>query len=134
MTIKKIIIIDDDNDYINEIEELLVLKDYEIVKKNNTDDILNFVKTNKPDLVILDLKINGLTGIDVAKMLKNDPKTNGLPIILLSNFYNDNEGDFSKDNVKHGINVCLKKTVKPEILIEEIKKIEYGQLSTGKVK
>jgi|GEM_PF-935680 len=126
MKIKKIIIIDDDIEYINEMEELLAQKDFKIVKKNNTDDILNFVKKNKPDLIILDLKINGMTGIDVAKLLKKDMKTKGLPIIFLTNYYNGNDIDYNEDKVKFGKNICLKKTIKPEILINEIKKIELN--------
>ena len=126
MIIKKIIIIDDDIDYINEMEELLVQNGFEIIKKNNTDDILNFIKKTKPDLIILDLKINGKTGIDVAKLVKNDPKTNGLPIILLSNYCNGNDNDYNKDKLKFGINICLQKTITPEMLINEIKKIESG--------
>ena len=122
MKIKRILIIDGDHEYINEMEELLVQNDFEIIKKNNTDDVLNFIKKTKPDLIILDLKINGKTGIDVAKLVKNDPKTNGLPIILLTNYYNGNDNDYNKDNLKFGINICLKKTIKPEMLIKEIKK------------
>ena len=124
MIIKKIIIIDDDIEYINEMEEILVQNDFEIIKKNNTDDVLNFIKKTKPDLIILDLKINGKTGIDVAKLVKNDPKTNGLPVMLLTNYYDDDDNDYNKDNLKFGINICLKKTIKPEMLINEIKKIE----------
>jgi response regulator RpfG family c-di-GMP phosphodiesterase len=126
MIIKKIIIIDDDIEYTNEMEELLVQMDFEIIKKNNTHDILNFIKKTKPDLIILDLKINGKTGIDVAKLVKNDPKTNGLPIILLSNYYNGNYSDYNRDIIKFGINICLKKTINPETLFSEIKKIESG--------
>ena len=124
MKIKKIMIVDDDSEYTDEMEELLVQKNFDIVKKNNTHDILNFIKKTKPDLIILDLKINGKTGIDVAKLVKNDPKTNGLPIILLTNYYNGNNEDYDKDKIKTGINIYLEKSIKPEALIDEIKKIE----------
>ena len=125
MKIKKILIIDDDIEYLNEIEDLLVQEDFEIIKKNNTDDILNFVKKNKPNLIILDLKINGLTGIDVAKLLKKDIKTKSLPIMFLTNYDDGYDDDFDKNRIKLGIKICLKKTIKPEILINEIKKIEW---------
>ena len=125
MKIQKILILDDDLYFINELEEMLIQNDFLIIKKTNTNDIVKFVKTGKPDLIILDLKINGLTGIDVAKLIKNDPKSNGLPMILLTNYYVENENKYNKDNLKFGINVCLKKTIKPEILIDEIRKIEF---------
>jgi CheY-like chemotaxis protein len=128
MKIKKIIIVDDDLDYINEIEDLLIEKKFEIIKKNNTDDILNFVKKNTPDLIILDMKINGLTGIDVAKILNKDVITKKLPIMLLTNYYNEDDSEFNKNKNKFGINICLKKTIKPEELIKEIIKIEENQL------
>ena len=126
MKIKRILIIDGDHEYINEMEELLVQNDFEIIKKNNTDDVLNFIKKTKPDLIILDLKINGKTGIDVAKLVKNDPKTNGLPVMLLTNYYYDDDCNCNKKNIEFGINICLKKSIKPEILINEIKKIGSG--------
>lgn len=124
MKIEKILILDDDVEYLNEIEEFFVQENFIIIKKIDTNDILNFVKKNTPDLIILDYKINGLTGIDVAKLITNDPKTNGLPIILLTNYYNGNVHDYCKDTMKLGIHVCLKKTIKPDVLIDEIKKIE----------
>ena len=130
MKIKKIIIVDDDFEYTNEVSELLSPKDFNVIIKNDTDDILNFVKRNNPDLVILDLKINGLTGIDVAKMLQKDIKTKGLPIMLLTNYYDD-DNVYNKDNIKFGINICLKKSIRPETLIDEIIKIGISG-KTGK--
>lgn len=125
MKIKKILIVDDDVDYVNELEEFLVLKGFVITKRNSTHGILVFIKKNKPELIILDFKINGLTGIDVTKLLKNDKTTKNIPIILVTNYYDDVEN--IKNVIKYGINVCLKKIIQPELLYSEIKKIEAGQ-------
>jgi DNA-binding response OmpR family regulator len=125
MRIKKILIIDDDMDYINELEEYLIQEKYYILKKNDTDDILSFIKDNKPDLVILDFKINGLTGFDVNILMKNDEQTKDIPIILVSNYYDDT--DNNEHLLKSGIRICLKKSIEPERLIYEIRKIEMGQ-------
>ncbi len=124
MKIKKILIIDDDVEYVNELEEFLAEKDFVILKKNSTHKILFFIKKNKPELIILDFKINGLTGMDVTRLLKEDNATKNIPIILVTNYYDNTE--ILKNIIKYGINACLKKIIKPEVLYNEIKKIEIG--------
>ena len=122
MKIKKILIIDDDIEYLNELEELLVREAFEVIKKNNTFRILVFIKKIKPDLIILDFKINGMTGIDVTRLLRSCRETEDIPVVMVSNYYNSDSNN--NKEIESGVQIYLKKTIKPEFLINEIKKIE----------
>ena len=122
MKIKKILIIDDDIEYLNELEELLVREAFEVIKKNNTFRILVFIKKIKPDLIILDFKINGMTGIDVTRLLRSCRETEDIPVVMVSNYYNSDSNNYKE--IESGVQIYLKKTIKPEFLINEIKKIE----------
>ena len=124
MKIKKILIVDDDVDYMNELGEFLLIEDFTVTKKNNTHKILLFIQKIKPDLIILDLKINGMTGIDVTRILKGCNATKGIPIILVSNFHNADSNN--RTVIESGVQIYLKKPLNPELLINEIRKIETG--------
>lgn len=122
MKIKRILIVDDDNEYMNELEEYLVQAAFKVVKKNNTFGILAFVKKIKPELIILDLKINGMTGIDVTRLLRNSRATEKIPIMLVSSYYNSDSENHKE--IESEVQIYLKKAIKPELLIKEIRKIE----------
>ncbi|MBN2736079.1 MAG: response regulator [Spirochaetales bacterium] len=124
MTITTILLVDDDGNYMNELEEFLVRNDFTVIKKNSTHKVLPFIKKNKPDLIILDYKINGMTGIDVSRILNNDPDTKDIPIMLVSNYHNS--GSYEYKNNDSGIRIYLQKSSKPEVLLQEIRKIEIN--------
>lgn len=121
MKIKRILIVDDDIEYMNELEELLVREAFEVIKKNNTIKILVFIKKLKPDLIILDFKINGMTGIDVTKLVRNCRETEDIPVILVSNYLNSDSDNHTL--IESGVQKYLKKTIRPQLLIDEIRKI-----------
>jgi DNA-binding response OmpR family regulator len=122
MIIKRILIVDDDVEYMNELEEYLIRENFNVVKKNNTFKILMFIIKIKPDLIILDLKINGMTGIDVTRLLKGCQTTRDIPIIVMSNHHNSDSNN--QKIIESGVQLYLKKTIRPELLIDEIRKIE----------
>jgi len=122
MKIKRILIIDDDIEYMNEMEELLVREAFKVIKKNNTYKILAFIKKIKPELIIMDYKINGMTGIDVTRLLRDCRETENIPVMLVSNYYNYDSNHHKV--IESGVQIYLKKTIRPELLINEIRKIE----------
>ncbi|MDD5568966.1 MAG: response regulator [Candidatus Pacebacteria bacterium] len=82
---KKILIIEDDKF----LRELMVRKllsmDFEIVSAVDGEDGLTKIKSETPDLVLLDLILPGINGFEVLEKAKKDPATAKVPIIILSN-------------------------------------------------
>ncbi len=80
----KILIVDDEPNVLRFFGYALQIEGYEIVTAENGVEALNKVQAEHPDLVILDVMLPRMSGIEVCQQLRNNPETVGLPIIMLS--------------------------------------------------
>lgn len=81
---KKILLVDDDVDFCEATKLLLESKTYEVVLAYDGKEGLDKVRTEKPDLVILDVMMPEMNGYDVCVILKADPELKKIPVILLT--------------------------------------------------
>ena len=79
-----ILIVDDDDSIRSLLQQELSDAGYFIQEAVNGKDALESIRKNKPDLIILDVMMPEMNGFDVAAILKNDPETMDIPIIILS--------------------------------------------------
>ena len=86
MTANKIIlVVDDDTDTRTVVKTILSTDGYEIVEAASGEQALEYLKSNpKPALAILDIMMPGMTGLEVAMRMKQQPETQGIPIIILT--------------------------------------------------
>src|ERR1035437_10622415 len=82
----KVYFIDDDEDLITIFSSALVREGFQTAYSLTGTEGLEKVKTEKPDIILLDQVLPDMAGNDILKMLKADPATQAIPIILLSNF------------------------------------------------
>lgn len=82
---KKIMIVDDEEDFLK-ITKLNLEETgrYEVSTLSSAKDIIPQVNSFKPDLILLDLLMPGIGGLDACEMLNNDPIGRNIPIIVLS--------------------------------------------------
>jgi two-component system alkaline phosphatase synthesis response regulator PhoP len=80
----KILIVDDDPFLLRLVEYLLGKEGYEIVTATEGEEALKKVETEKPDLVILDVMLPGIDGLEVCRRLRSQPETAALPVVMLS--------------------------------------------------
>lgn len=80
----KILVVDDEKDIVELIAFNLQKEGFVIVKAYEGKSALRLIKTQKPDLVILDLMLPEISGLDVCKSIRNNPETSRLPIIMLT--------------------------------------------------
>ena len=57
---------------------------YEIIEAADGNEALEMARRERPELILLDIAMPGLTGLEVCKMLKNDPATSDLMIVMLT--------------------------------------------------
>jgi len=110
-------LIDDNQVFCDELKETLSLNGCEVFPFFNGEQALKSVGKIKPEIILLDLKMDGLSGFQVADKLKKNEKTKTIPIIAISGFYRAHETFF---NI-HNIYCCLTKPFNPEVLIDKIK-------------
>lgn len=81
---RKILVADDEPDVLNLVELNLLRAGFEVLKAENGEKALQIAREQHPALLVLDLMMPGLNGLDVAKQLKKDPKTADIPILMLT--------------------------------------------------
>jgi len=80
----KILVIDDDNDLLEVTRSLLIKKGFEVETNNDWDDALQRIDTFEPQLILLDVFLNGVDGLDICKQLKSMPHTKHIPVLIFS--------------------------------------------------
>ncbi|HMQ07436.1 MAG TPA: GAF domain-containing protein, partial [Saprospiraceae bacterium] len=79
-----ILIVDDDESIRSLLRQELGDAGFQIEEASNGKEALDKIRVKKPDLIILDIMMPEMNGFDVAAVLKNDPNTMDIPIIVLS--------------------------------------------------
>lgn len=79
-----ILIVEDEKDIVKMIEYNLKKEGYNILSARNGEAALTAASKEHPGLIILDIMLPGIDGLEVCKTLKNDPGTASIPIIMLT--------------------------------------------------
>ena len=80
----KILVIDDDKDLLEVTKSLLSRKGFEVETNDNWDGALQLLDSFQPQLILLDVFLNGIDGLDICKKLKSMPNTCHIPILIFS--------------------------------------------------
>jgi DNA-binding response OmpR family regulator len=88
---KRIIVVDDDEEVLDTIELVLEIGGYEVEPLNNAEDIHDTVNSFNPDLIILDIVLGKLDGRTICSEIKTNAKTKHIPILMMSGLYKADE-------------------------------------------
>jgi phosphate regulon transcriptional regulator PhoB len=80
----KILVVDDEPDVVQLIEYNLRAAGYDAIHALDGEEALNKARTSSPDLIILDLMLPEVEGFDVCKILRREPGTSAIPIVMLT--------------------------------------------------
>jgi two-component system, sensor histidine kinase and response regulator len=116
-----IMIVDDDMTLHEMYSERLKEEGYTIGSAYDGEEALSKVYDIKPDLILLDVMMPKMNGIDVMKKLREDDKTKNIPIILLTALVQ--EISKIKDMMGPSDGYMIKSEVTPAQIVESIKKI-----------
>jgi len=81
---QKILVVDDEPDLVEMVKDVLERNDYSVISAGNADLAIKKVRESKPNLIILDLNLPGIGGIEVCRILKQDKQTSSIPIIMVT--------------------------------------------------
>lgn len=79
-----ILAIEDEDDILEVIEFNLDREGYDVLTSKNGQEGLEMVEEEDPDLVLLDLMLPDLDGIEICKQIRNNPETKGIPVIMVT--------------------------------------------------
>jgi DNA-binding response OmpR family regulator len=122
--VKKVVVIDDDKEFLSEIGELLVSAGYEVTALSDGNDAIREIKEVKPDVVLLDLKMKGRNGFQIANEMSFTPETLNIPVIAMTGYFKKDEHRFLMRTC--GIKDVILKPANPLDIIRRIEWLEAG--------
>src|ERR1700749_1938319 len=84
MASHRILIVDDEEEILELVRYNLTKEGYKVDCAATGEQAIQQARTNVPDLIVLDLLLPNVDGLDVCKHLKADPKTQHVPIVMLT--------------------------------------------------
>ena len=124
---KKILIVDDEADILELIKYNLELENYEVEIALSGEECLDKIKVFLPDLIVLDLMLPGISGLEVCKKLKSDSLSSKIPVIMLT--AKTGESDIVL-GLELGADDYITKPFSPKVLTARIKSVfRRGQAS-----
>ncbi|MDD5136205.1 MAG: response regulator transcription factor [Candidatus Omnitrophica bacterium] len=117
---KKILIVDDEEEFLALLKQALEERGFEVVTATNAVDAGIEIVSSLPALILLDIKMPGIDGLEACEVLKKNPNTKDVPIIVVSAL--SDESDIS-DAKKAGVADYFVKPVDMERLIDRVKAI-----------
>ena len=121
---KKILIVDDNKEFVESTKDLLEAAGYEVVVAYDGDSGLETAKAVRPDLMILDVMMTHDTeGFEVSRKIPETPELRHMPVLLVTGIRHDKglPYSFQPDETWLPVDKVLEKPVPPEKLLEEIK-------------
>ncbi len=80
----KIVVVDDDENLRTLVKDIFEHENFKVIACQDTDEGYKRILKSKPDLAILDVKMPQIGGIELCRMLRENPETKNLPIIMLT--------------------------------------------------
>lgn len=114
---KKILVIDDE-EYIVRMLELKLKEDgFECISCTTTQDGIKIAREQKPNLIIMDIMMPNINGLEATKILKEDGKTKSIPIIILSAKSMEEDQEKARELGADGF---ISKPILPQKLLDKI--------------
>lgn len=120
---RHILIVDDYPDALDIWAFYLRSLGYRVSTAVNGIDALTQARLLLPDLIVLDLELPQLSGVDVAKQLRADPETRGIPLIAATGYSHTTQLDLAREA---GFDQIVLKPCDPDALVEEIERLLDG--------
>jgi signal transduction histidine kinase/DNA-binding response OmpR family regulator len=117
VTDRQTILLADDDDAIRRYLQQILKNKYEILEAVNGKEALAMAKQQFPDLVISDIKMEEMDGIELCRQIKQDPNLNHIPVILLTG---SNREEVELQSIEGGANAYITKPFDKDILLAKV--------------
>ena len=105
---KTILIVEDDELVMKSFSDLLKSQNFNILQSFDGKDVMLLAREHRPDLILMDIRLPGITGFELTKMLKADDDLKDIPVIAVSGFVSQRD---IEESYKNGFNGFIPKPV-----------------------
>ena len=81
---KKVLIVDDSETDLKHLENIVNSADYQVVKARSGEEAINKAKSEKPNMVLMDIIMGEMDGFSTCREMREDPVTSGIPVVFVS--------------------------------------------------
>lgn len=118
MNTEEILIVDDTPDHIAFAGSILKSEGYKVYAASSGEAALNFLNKKLPDLIVLDIKMAGMNGLEVCRIIKENPDTMNIPVIFLTS-------ENSSEVIRKGFEIgCCDYVTKPFLKEEYLARVK----------
>jgi two-component system cell cycle response regulator DivK len=83
---KRILVVEDNQIGLMLLSQLLKVHGYEILQASEGSEAIDLARVEQPDLILMDIRLPDICGLDVTRLLKQDDQTKAIPIIAVTAF------------------------------------------------
>jgi CheY-like chemotaxis protein len=114
----KILIVDDTTELLFFLDYIFQRNDFEVVTAANGKDAIRLAKETDPDVLLVDVMMPGIDGLEVCRQLRQDPDLRDVPILLYSAAVGE---EIRQKAIDAGANEYLGKTINHEELVTKVR-------------
>lgn len=118
---KKIVIVEDEPLLLKALNLTLQSKNYQTYCASSGENALPLIKNVTPDLILLDMLLPKLSGLEILDILQSNKKTQKIPVIILSN--SDRKEDLKKAKSSNIVDYLVKANTDLKTIAEKVEKI-----------
>lgn len=128
----KILLVEDDPLMIRMYQRKLLNDNYEVGVAVDGEEGLAKIRSFRPDLVLLDIMMPKINGLQVLERMKSDPTTSQIPVIILTNLGGSQE-DIERGLEMGAVAYMVKSAYRPDDVIVKLKEVLQGYTKTKEV-
>ena len=114
---KRVLVVEDDRLSLTVLRQLLTVQGYEILQSSEGWDGINRARNEQPDLIVMDIKLPDISGLDATLLLKQDDQTKAIPIISVTACLTPED---KANALKSGCSAYIAKPVKVDELLRTV--------------
>ncbi|MBI9075205.1 MAG: response regulator transcription factor [Desulfatibacillum sp.] len=119
-----ILVVDDEEDILELLKFNLEREGFKVICSETGEKALQAVRNSPPDLVLLDLMLPGINGLEVARALKSNPNTSSIPVIMLT--AKGDESDVVR-GLEIGADDYVTKPFSPRVIVARVRAVMRRQ-------
>ena len=114
---KRILIVEDDRLCLIVLRQLLTAQGHEILQASEGRDAFARARNERPDLILMDITLPDISGLDATRLLKNDDQTKNIPIIAVTAFISS---EYEIKALESGCDAYISKPVNIDKLLRTV--------------
>lgn len=83
-TPKTVLIVEDEEDAAELFAEMMRVSGFRVLKTSNSAPAIGMMSSEKPDVIILDIMMPEISGLDILRQMRRDPQLAGIPVVVVS--------------------------------------------------